>query len=875
MLLVGIHFGGSPGHAQEVLCELVGSLRDSEKVPLAGVALVITGPSGARSTVTDDDGKFAIGSLTPGSYELEFDRIGTGPLKLGPIEVLRGRVTRVIATLPAPFSGMTATSAVDRPRLAADYATTLSSHDLALLPHGRDFSSALSLLAGVQVEAKAGGIQIAGASGAEHRWFVDTLDSTSPQKGTPTIALPTEFVEEIQVKHSGYRAEFGGAVGGVISVVTRSGADRLAGSLAVRSEHSFLAGDPRGALELSAAGDSADLVQYPRDTHFRVDPSLTLGGPLAGGRVRFFAGLEGGSETTSRDVEFFDGARGSFSLDRRSRIVAGNATSTFADRVLVRLAAIQNSSSSEGGLPEASGRGSSNAADYRGSERQHNDAVSALAEAILDRHWTIGVRLGRQRTDYETGGASSSPFAKSFHVNSPSIFPEVPAALVRPVGFSTAPAFTLWRRDEYVRSSGALEVTRAIESWGHHRLKAGIQIERIENSVLRDQSATTLEFQWGAGDAVLGESGRGRYGSLAVYRYQTAGDVRSDNVAYFVQDTWRALPRLTLELGLRAEREQVPDYRLGQEGRSALEFDFDDKTAPRFGFVWSPAKALGWTLFGSYGRYFDVTKYELARVSFGSERRVRYIYALEGFDWPTIDCSVRVNDPASPPDCGQQARFVAAVNLRNPSNDAIDPGLRPGESEQWQVGVERPVATSARIGLRFQHNELIEVIEDIGAFVPGIGEVFVIGNPGEGRSRFAVGTTPLPRAARTYDAAELTVESRGRTASWRASYTYSRLRGNFPGLASSDESGRIAPNVLRAYDAWFTAFDQSGRPVEGPLATDRPHQLRGHGSLELGRGTSLSIAQYAASGTPRTTRAPAIRSISSLTDAATWAAIRH
>jgi hypothetical protein len=856
LILLTIHFGAHMVAAQDTFSQIAGSLLDATGSPLEGLSVVADGPSGVRSTLSNDAGAFTIASLLPGRYVLEIANEQTTLAKLDPIELTTGRTLAIRITLPAPHAEeTTVTASVDRRRLASDYSETLTSREIARLPHGRDLLSALTLLPGAALEPEAGGVQVAGASGSEHRWFVDALDTTSPQKGTPTIELPADLVEEIQLRRSGYQAEFGGAVGGVVSVVTRSGGDRLAGSVAIRSEHSSLRGEPRPSLELSAAGDDAVLVRYEKDTAHRIDPSLAVGGPLAGNRVRFFAGIEGGSETVSREVDFLDGGRGTFSLDRRWRTVTANAASAITDSVWVRVSAIQSPSSSRGGLPEASGRGSSNPADYRGSERRDNDAISALVEALPAGDWSIGLRMGRQRTDYATGGASSSPFAKSFQVNSPSIFPEVPSELVRPVGFSNSPSFTLWRRDEYSRSSGALEVTRAIQARGQHQVKAGVQVERIENSVLRDQSATSMEFQWGAGDAIFGELGRGRYGSLAVYRYQTAGDVRSDNMALFVQDAWRPVPSLTVELGFRWEREQVPDYRLGHEGESAIEFDFGDKQAPRFGIIWSPVDSPRWTLFGSYGRYFDVTKYELARVSFGSERRVRYVYALDGFDWPNINCSVRVNDPASPPDCGPQARFVAAVNLRNPSNDAIDPALRPGESEQWQVGLERPIGIGTRIALRYERNELLRAIEDIGAFVPGVGEVFVIGNPGEGRSRLASGTTPLPRPKRTYQAAELTVDSRGRRAFWRASYTYSRLRGNFPGLASSDESGRASPNVLRAYDAWFTAFDQTGRPVEGPLGTDRPHRFQAHGAIELGRGWSAAIAQYAASGTPRTTRA--------------------
>jgi hypothetical protein len=109
----------------------------------------------------------------------------------------------------------------------------------------------------------------------------------------------------------------------------------------------------------------------------------------------------------------------------------------------------------------------------------------------------------------------------------------------------------------------------------------------------------------------------------------------------------------------------------------------------------------------------------------------------------------------------------------------------------------------------------------------------------------------LPRPVRDYDAIELSLRRRWAN-DWflTASYTWSRLRGNFPGLASSDEGGRAAPNVLRVYDGWFNLFGEDGRAVEGPLPTDRPHQLEISAAWRAPWGTTAGIFQYVASGTP-------------------------
>src|SRR6185503_1327656 len=86
-----------------------------------------------------------------------------------------------------------------------------------------------------------------------------------------------------------------------------------------------------------------------------------------------------------------------------------------------------------------------------------------------------------------------------------------------------------------------------------------------------------------------------------------------------------------------------------------------------------------------------------------------------------------------------------------------------------------------------------------------------------------------------------------------ASYTYSRLFGNWSGLANSDEAGRSQPNVSRAFDLTPGNFNANGKNVYGLLATDRPHQLKFFGNYLLNTragATTFSLSQVAYSGTP-------------------------
>ena len=81
---------------------------------------------------------------------------------------------------------------------------------------------------GANNESKLGGLSIDGASAGENRYIIDGIETTNLQSGISGKNVIADFVEEVQVKSSGYTAEFGGATGGVINVDHQERHQRLA-----------------------------------------------------------------------------------------------------------------------------------------------------------------------------------------------------------------------------------------------------------------------------------------------------------------------------------------------------------------------------------------------------------------------------------------------------------------------------------------------------------------------------------------------------------------------------------------------------------------------------------------------------------------------
>ena len=163
--------------------------------------------------------------------------------------------------------------------------TNIRAEQVELLPKGRDFTTLVTQAPGANQEAKLGGISIDGASASENRYIIDGIETTNLQTGLSGKNLIADFVEEVQVKSSGYTAEFGGATGGVINVVTKSGTNNFNGMRALQLRRAARDGTAQHAVphplrQTLTNSDVAEYITYPEDEATRIEPGFALGGPI-------------------------------------------------------------------------------------------------------------------------------------------------------------------------------------------------------------------------------------------------------------------------------------------------------------------------------------------------------------------------------------------------------------------------------------------------------------------------------------------------------------------------------------------------------------------------------------------------------------------
>ena len=238
-------------------------------------------------------------------------------------------------------------------------------------------------------------------------------------------------------------------------------------------------------------------------------------------------------------------------------------------------------------------------------------------------------------------------------------------------------------------------------------------------------------------------------------------------------------------LGVRVESETIPSFRPDLRAY-AIRFGFGDKIAPRLGAAYDLFGDGRTKLFGSYGRYYDWTKYELSRLSFGGDIWKVYYRSL---DDPTQVFNLSLNNMPGRDLWGSADGYR---DRRVPNFDSVDPAIKPMSQDSFNLGVELQVREDAVATVNYVHNHLVRTIEDIGLLVNG-NEVYLYANPGEGNATNALVSTAtqpftVPKAKRQYDAVQVSLVRR-LSGNWfmGGSYVWSRLYGNYAGLQNSDE----------------------------------------------------------------------------------------
>ena len=868
--------------AQERFGGIAGIVTDSSQAPVPGATITTTNKqTGAtRTVVSGPDGGYRVPDLEPGRYTVTIELSGFQKVQADDVLVLLGRMADVPAALKVGGVSEVVTVSGDT-KTQVDLRSTTVAHNVTAeefdrMPKARSFQGIALTSPGVNQGDIEGGFQVNGASGAENSFTVDGVNTNSLLYGSSRQNTVFEYLQEVQVKTGGIAAEYGGALGGVISAVTKSGGNRFTGE-----GHYYFSGSPMSAqpvqrLQLSPLDDTTVLnIQDPKQKNHQNETGGSIGGPIVKDRLFFFGSASPRFVRRTNNYLFSNGAEpGSISQSQTAQQTFGKVTYG-SQRVQANASVLWTPLRSTGTLSAYDGTApqfissslAGNAAQIPRGYKQDQTNVSGNVDVYLTSASSISLRGGMFSDNYADTGVSTTT---AVIWNTPSIdVSGLPADLQLPKGAQNTPRVLITNRDQTKTSFVQLDYNQAFNALGSHLIKGGIGVRHTTNDVNSAYPGGYVLLNWGKSFLNnQGQTGTGTYGYYEVNDRGTRGVVDANMPSLYVQDTWTLAKRLTLNLGVRTERETVPSFRTDIKEK-AFEFGFGKKIAPRLGATLDVFGNGRMKAYGSWGRYFDWVKYELARGSFGGDTWLIRYRSLDTLDVYNLNLT---NMPG-------RDLWGGIRDRRVPNFDTIDPDLKPMYQDATNVGFEYQLTTTTVFGVNYVHNKLTRTIEDVGSLDAAGNEVYFAANPGEGiaTTMFVTGLTQpfqTPRPLRQYDALDFTV-SRRFSHNWfgSANITISRLYGNYAGLANSDEistpttgtssataqqqAGSIArPGTAagRAWDLDELEWDSKGHlDVRGRLATDRPVVAKFYGSYRLPFGTQIGGFLYAGSGTPMST----------------------
>jgi hypothetical protein len=623
---------------------LEGQVKDQNGavVPRVEITIISRAFGIKRVSRTDDDGRYQVSGLPVGAYRIEVRAPGfqSQVVESSTLEVGR-RVTQdfqlqvgdVSQVVTVPTNG----DLIELSNVSIDHVVDLSMVQQTPL-NGRNFLE-LALRVPGSVTPPQGAFSAAPMRGLGAlaintggnreetvNYLVNGITLNNLTFSSISFQLSVDTIQEFKVDNSTFSAEYGQSAGAVVNVATRSGSNDFHGEGFEFFRNDAL--DARNFFELTSNAAPFKRNQFGGN----------LGGPIIKQKLFFFVSYEG--------------LRQRQGLDLNSVVLSDTQRAAVTDPVIARLLSL---------IPRA------NHVDSSGTPR----FISSASAPVNVDQWTADINLNLserdslhgyyaiQRADSKeptrTGntipgfGNTSRALRQIFTLNLTHTFganmvnearagfnrfssSSTPNAQLNPAefgirnGISTALGLPqinvagggLNFGGPAAQPSGRGDTTFVVAdnlTWlsGEHSLKLGGEYRQFLNNNFR-QGAGSFSFPTVAAFMA------GNANSFSVTLGNQSSSIAQGALAFFLEDSYKLSPNLTLDLGIRYEWNMTPSERYDRfivfdpESRSLLRVGTDldaiyhennKNLQPRLGFAWLPFRAGKTVLRAAYGIYVD------------------------------------------------------------------------------------------------------------------------------------------------------------------------------------------------------------------------------------------------------------------------------
>jgi outer membrane receptor protein involved in Fe transport len=601
---------GALAQSQATTGNIEGRVLDPQGAAVPGIAVTATNQETgyAKTATTDDEGNYRLILLPPGKYKVTtsggqgfagatYENVTVTIGGQSPLEIqLSVSGTNVIIDVAAEGQIVETTR--------TSVASTVNERAIQNLPvNGRNFLDFATLTPSVVRDpTRQGDLAVGGQKGTLNSLQVDGTDNNNTffgqslgRTGTrPPYQFSEEAVQEFQVNQNGFSAEFGRAGGAVINVVTKSGTNTWHGSVFEYFRDESLNSNTPILTARGAKRPKSQINQF----------GGTLGGPIKKDRAFFFFAYDGQRSTIPNvvDAPNFSGASpavrallapkmNTYNVGRDQSVimVKTDIRVNDANQLVLRFnrQAFTGNNNENGGplsVEEHSGNSVARTLTFSGS------LTSTLTNSLINE---FRFQFGR---DQEPGEANSDVTEARIQTG---------GGFLQLGRNNFSPRETTIKRVQFIDN---ISYTR-----GAHNLKFGadFNFDRIFNffpGVFNGQYTFNSYALFGTNTpsgytqnfAGPGTSGATTHPNLNEY-------------SFFGQDDWRVNPKLTVNLGLRYDLQDLakptvnnPNPALAALGLSTLTPVRDrNNFAPRAGFSYAFSDKT--VMRGGYGIFYGRT----------------------------------------------------------------------------------------------------------------------------------------------------------------------------------------------------------------------------------------------------------------------------
>jgi hypothetical protein len=711
---------------------ITGTLSDPQGASIPGATVVVRNiDTGLDHTLESNDaGIYVAAFLQPGRYEIHASKDGFATVVRQGLNLQVGQTLAIDFKLPIQVAQVTVTVTSESPVLDTEKTETsqvVSQTLVENLPiNGRRWDNFVLLTPGVTNDGGFGLVSYRGISGIYNENSVDGANNNqaffSEARGRTRIAYvySMDTIKEFQVSASNYSAEFGQAAGGVVNAVTKSGTNTIHGDLFYYLRYPSLnALDP-----INKASSIRNNLPFTQPVHQQQQFGGSVGGPII--KDKFFYFLT------------YDGSRKVFPITYTTSgsafLVPANCPSgaspaqcaaafSFVNSLLGNFPRNGNQDVYFAKLDYQLNPTNRLSANFNFQNWRSPNGVITGATRFNDSLTTNGNDLVHSRflvADWNSTISSSLvndfrfQWGRDFEFESANFSgPNVSVSGITTYGMPNSLPRTAFPDEHRYQFTDVVSYVR-----GRHALKAGIDVSPIHELLINlfqgggiysySGSSATAVRNWIADvygvAATVGDTRIGRHYTSFTQATDPITRVGKDDfwntdVAWFVEDTWKLRPNLTLNLGIRYDLQLIPQPPKPNTATPLLtlytsKINTDkNNIAPRIGISWSPMKNT--VVRAGYGIFYAKT----TNSTFYTSRVENGVFQQTFSCGPTSSCAPAFPNVIFPaPGPALQAPFPGAltpqvVNTNPPATSQLSRGLSPDFVNplvhEGELGIER------------------------------------------------------------------------------------------------------------------------------------------------------------------------------------------